>query len=299
MLTAKSIKEKAMELGASLVGIGDISLFEGTILQRDPRQILPNAKCVIGVAFRVPSALYDTMHDKTQFFTYTQMGVKYIDEELSEILLLKMGAFIENEGYDACLQRNVSNLKIKGDKTTNPEVVGTYELVFVESVGSGKPAPEIIMDFNQAGKICGLGDAGMSGHFLTKEFGPYVRLLFIVTDAPLECDKPFDGQICDRCGKCVSACPGYAISPDGGLDTWQCSVYYRGAHKSNPFMTDEFLKGDPEREDIVNGRKRFDAESAKAIYPKLNFLPCRPTCYSPCICGKACDYVCHEHLTKK
>ena len=45
---------------------------------------------------------------------------------------------IEDEGYDACLQRNVPGMRIKGDKTTNPEVKGTYELQFASPVEDGK-----------------------------------------------------------------------------------------------------------------------------------------------------------------
>jgi len=298
MLNAKLIKEKALEYGAELVGIGDISHFAGTDPRRDPKQILPKAKCVIGFAFRVPRALYKTMDSRTQYLNYTQIGVKYIDEDWSEIFLLKMGGLIEDQGYDACLQRNISNLRVKGDKTTNPELIDTYELVYAEPVAKGKPAPDIIMDFNQAAQICGLGAVGMSGRLIVPEIGPFVRLAFIVTDAPLECDKPFEGTLCDNCGKCVSACPGGAVSKDG-TDTWQCAVYYRGAHKSNPFMTDEFLKGDPERDAIVNGKKRFTRETAREIYPKLDFLPSRSTGYIPCLCAKKCDTVCYEHLKSK
>ena len=296
MLTAKIIKEKAIELGASACGIGDIKYFEGTNPQRDPKSILPNAKCVIGFAFRVPRALYDTMERGVQFFNYTQLGTKYIDEELSEIFLLKMGSLIENEGYDACLQRNISNLRIKGDKTTNPELGDTYELVHVQPVEEGKPVPEIIMDFGQAAKICGLGSTGKNGHVIMPKFGPYVRLVFIVTDAPLECDEPFGKDMCDSCDECVKACPGNAIAKDGTINTWQCAVYYRGAHKSNPFMDENFLKDDPEREAIINGEKVFDRESARAVYKKIDFLPCEPTGYSPCLCGKKCDTACYKHL---
>lgn len=89
MLTAQFIKEKALEYGADLVGIGDIRHFEGTHPQRDPRSILPDATCVIGFGFRVPRALYRVMESKVQFFNYTQLGVKLIDEELSEVFLLK------------------------------------------------------------------------------------------------------------------------------------------------------------------------------------------------------------------
>ena len=294
MLTAQRVKELARSLGADLCGIGDVSLFEGSPLQRDPRAILPHARCVIGAAFRVPRGLYRTMADKTQFYNYLSLGVKYSDEELAEIFLLKLAAMIEDEGYDACVQRNVSNLRIKGDKTQNPELLDTYELVHAEPVAQGKPAPDVILDFGEAARITGIGKRGRSGSILTRRFGPFVRFVFIVTDAELETDPPFEGDLCDGCGACSAACPGRAID-EAGIDTWQCSVYYRGAHRSNPFMTDDFLAGDPRREAILDGKERFDAESARALYPKLDLLPDFKG-YAPCLCGKACDVACYEHM---
>ena len=52
MLTAELIKQKALEYGAAAVGIGDIEGFWGAIPQRDPKMILPRAKCVVGFLFR-------------------------------------------------------------------------------------------------------------------------------------------------------------------------------------------------------------------------------------------------------
>ena len=37
-------------------------------------------------------------------------------------------------------------------------------------------------------------------------------------------------------------------------------------------MTDDFLRDDPNREAILNGEMRFDAVSAREIYPKMKFL---------------------------
>lgn len=299
MLTSKLIKEKAREYGADLCGIADISRFAGQNPQRNPKMILPDATCVIGFGFRVPKGLYYCMDRESQYNNYTSLGVKYIDEELSEIFLLKMAALIENEGYDACVQRNVSNLKIQGDKSQNPELIDTYELKFASAVSENKPVPDVIMDFPFAAQVCGLGEVSIKGNVITKEFGPFVRFVFLITDAPLQTDVPFEEQLCDQCGACGAACPGHAIDNTEGLDTWQCSVYYRGAHKSNPYMTDKVLKEHPERTQILEGTYRFDSESARAIYPELTFMPSRVTGYVTCLCGKKCDVACYRHLKEK
>ena len=84
MLTSEIIKQKAKELGAAVCGIGDINNFVPESLQRDPKAILPSAKCIIGFGFTVPKGLYKTMENNSQYYTYTTMGVKYIDEELAD-----------------------------------------------------------------------------------------------------------------------------------------------------------------------------------------------------------------------
>lgn len=297
MLTGEKIKKRAAELGADLCGIGDIRAFDGCPAQRDPKAILPGATCVIGFGFRVPKALYDAMGRGEQYYNYTSLGVKYIDEEFAEMFLLRMAAMIENEGYDACVQRNTSNIRVQGDKTQNPELFDTYELAYASRVAPDKPTPDVILDFASAARICGLGSVSRKGNVLTPQFGPYVRFAFLITDAPLACDAPFARQLCDGCEECAKACPGHAVG-ENGLDTWQCSVYYRGAHRSNPYMTAAVLADEPDREAILAGEKRFDAASARAIYPKLDFLPYSINGYVGCLCGKACDRACYQHLER-
>ena len=294
MLTARLIKEKAKEYGATVCGVGGLELFEGEEPQKDPKMILPAAKCIIGFGFAVPKGFYFAMEQKRQYYTYMTEGVKYIDDELSEIFLFKIGRLIEDAGFDACLQRSVPNLRAKGDKSTNPEVIDTFELIS-DPVEEGKPAPDVFIDFGKAAKACGIGEMGLNGRIIAKGHGPFMRYAFIVTDAPLEVDEPLTETLCDKCGACVRTCPGNAIGQDG-LDSWQCAVTYRGAFRDNPFMTGEFLKDDPEREDILDGKKRFDPVSARALYPKLKFLPNTHNGYAPCICGRRCDLACYHHL---
>lgn len=294
-MNAEYIKKKAKELGASVCGIGDVSLFKGDNPQHNPYSILPNAKCIIGFGLKIPRGLYDTMERKTQYYNYTNLGVKYTDEIFADIFLFKMGIIIENEGYDACLQRSVPGFKVKGDKTANPEVNRVFELKFASPVEEGKATPEVIIDYNKAAVVCGLGSIGLHNKVISPKYGTFMRYVFIVTDMPLETDKPFEENLCDKCGECIKACPGKAIDKSG-VDSWQCSVYYRGAHKSNPFMTENFLKDNPEKDAIINGEKRFDSESAQKIYGDLKFLPNTHFGYVPCLCGKKCETACYKHL---
>jgi len=309
MISSNEIKQKALEYGADIVGIGNIESYEGVSPLHDPRFILPDAKCVIGAGFRVPRGILRVMDRGSQIYSYTSLGVKSISEELAETFLLKMAAVIENEGYEACLQRSTPNIRAKDDYGTNPEVMATKQLPYSESVGSGKPAPDVILDFEQSAVICGVGTYGLRGNVLTPEFGPFQRFVFIITNAPLECDEMIGKEICDKCLECVKACPGNAISNDesiveiggskhtiGRYDKWQCSVYYRGAHKSNPYMDDRYFIDYPDRDSILDGSKRFTPEESAAIYSELDFLPRTQYGYVPCLCKKACDIACYKHL---
>ena len=298
MLTTDIIRKKAAELGAVACGVGSLDLFEGEDPRRDPKMILPKARCIIGFGIPIPRGLYHSMEHGGQYYTYTSVGVNYVEEEYFEIFLFRIGNMIEDEGYDACLQRAVPNLRVKGDKETNPEVVDTYELIYASPVEEGKPAPDVLIDFGKAAQACGIGRTGKDGRIINRTWGPFMRYAFIITDAPLETGAPYGEDLCAGCRACIDACPAHCIDEEKGLDTWSCAVYYRGAHRSNPLMTDDFLRGDPEREAILNGEKRFTAESARALYPKLHFLPAIHG-YAPCLCGKKCDIACYRHITGK
>ncbi|MCX7012593.1 MAG: reductive dehalogenase [Candidatus Sumerlaeota bacterium] len=60
----------------------------------------------------------------------------------------------------------------------------------------------------------GLGQLGRLGALITPEFGPRVRLCKVLTDLPLIPTKPIDfgvTEFCEACEKCAEYCPAQAI----------------------------------------------------------------------------------------
>ncbi|MCA9963781.1 MAG: reductive dehalogenase [Anaerolineales bacterium] len=61
----------------------------------------------------------------------------------------------------------------------------------------------------------GLGEGGRSGMLITPKYGPRVRIAKVITDMPLENDKPIKfgvEEFCKACMKCAELCPSQAIS---------------------------------------------------------------------------------------
>jgi len=60
----------------------------------------------------------------------------------------------------------------------------------------------------------GLGELGRNGLMLSPEFGPRQRFCKVLTDLPLQTDKPIDFGLqtfCETCHACAAACPKDAI----------------------------------------------------------------------------------------
>ena len=278
----------AKENLADLVGFASASAFD----ENDPiLKIFPNTKTVIGLAFRVLRGIYRGTEEGTTYYQYTTMGVENMEETIMPMAQLKIANFIESEGYIAVPQRRHQQIMQEKDGM-NPEVA-------YDSIYRGKTA-ENQMNFTDAAVKCGLGEKGLSGALLTDDFGPFVRYCFILTDAEIEADEIVEPHLCDKCGKCISACPGKAISADGKLDPWQCAVYYNGANGTkNPFMPPDAFEGFEDRIEIIAGEAKVTPEKARKILDNIYFYPPAQHAYQCSICGRACDTACYMHLEEK
>lgn len=80
------------------------------------------------------------------------------------------------------------------------------------------PASQIIdwknqkahLSHKKVGRLAGLGHIGRSNLLVNPVLGARFRLVTVLTDMPLEADRPLDAD-CGECRKCLEPCPAQAI----------------------------------------------------------------------------------------
>jgi len=279
----------AKENWADIVGFAPASRFD----KDDPIfKIYPKTKTVICLVFRVLRGIYRGIEEGSTYYQYTTMGVENMEETVMPMATLRVSNLIEEAGYTALPQRRHQNI-MREEDGMNPEVA-------YDSIYRGRTA-EHQMDFVDAAVKCGVGEKGFHGALLTDEFGPLVRVAFVLTDAEIEPDLMKAPHLCDGCGACVRACPGHAIDEKTGkVDDWQCAVYYNGANGTkNPFMPPEAFPDFEDRLAIIAGEARVTPERAREIMDNIYFYPPAQHTYQCSICNRACDVDCYCHLEEK
>lgn len=280
--------EIAKANGADIVGFAPISRFDknDAVLK-----LMPNAKTVIGLAFRILRGIYRGIEEGSTYYQYTTMAVENMEETVMPMAQLKVSMMLEEAGFIALPQRKHQQIMTEKN-STNPEVA--YDAIYRDK------GQETQIDFVDCAVKCGLGEKGFSGAILTDEFGPMVRYCFIITDAEFDATDVSKPHLCDNCGKCKNACPGKAISDDGTVDPWQCAVYYNGANGTkNPFMPPDAFSNFDNRLEIIAGEAKVTPETAKKILDNIYFYPPAQHAYQCSICGRACDMACYSHLEEK
>lgn len=314
MLKSEEVKKFARQCGADLVGIGSMDRFEGAPKEMDPRYLFPDAKAMIGLAFRIPRGYLRGIEEGTNFYQYPSMGYSSINEVYAPMVLRELSCFLEDNGYEGAVFRNT------GGRMVCSDVTGSYEespdfgrrIRYSEPVAPDRPAPDVMFHFRIAAFICGLGEIGYSKLFLTPEFGPRQRFAFVLTDAPLEPDPLFEGQVCDRCMLCVKDCPVGAISATetvkaavagrqlewNRLAEWQCFHGYTGSVKeTNPFLPRDAYKDLPDGEAILAGERDLSPNEVLQVHKILSSYYGGAAGYNSAMCGgRGCIRACMVHL---
>lgn len=275
------------ENGADLVGFSGVDRFA----DNRPQKIFSETKTIIGIAFRILRGSHRGTEEGTTYYQYSTTGIEALEETVMPMAMLKACAILEDHGFAGLPQKRNQTIMAEVD-STNPEM--DYEAIY-----RGISA-ENQLDFEESAVLCGLGEIGLHGSLLTEDFGPLQRYCFILTDAEFEQTPVAELRLCDKCGECISACPGKAISSEGEKDSWQCAAYYKGANMTkNPFMPAEAFADDPERLAVITGEAKLSPERAREIIDQIIFYPPIKQGYVSSICGKACETACYVHLERK
>lgn len=194
----EQFKEAAKAAEADLVGIAGPDRFEDWAPEKSPLSIAPELKSVITVGRRITRGSLRGTEEGTNFNTFERFGYTWLDTEFLALTTFECVEFLEDNGWEAvplfCYPPEA-----------HPQGI---------PVRQGAPAPDIFLNFDHVAVACGLGSIGINGELLTPQYGPRQRLQVILTDAPLEPDPVYEGDVCQRCMACAYACPLDAVSVD-------------------------------------------------------------------------------------
>lgn len=211
-ISAGDVKQKALDLGADLVGIAN-----GKVMDQYP----PNPRTP-----QTPSHITD--HDGERCIVLAKrysIGTtrlprvderhKYYNDELTltelETASLELVLWLEDQGYPALI--------------IPPTHVDPW-IYF----GEPDQHTETILSLTHAAVEAGLGTLGLAQQLITPEFGPRVLLTAVLTSAPVEVDAKHDTALClgASCGRCLQTCPADAV---GHFDRdWQACDTHRSPH---------------------------------------------------------------------
>lgn len=198
----EKLKEYGREVKADLIGIANIERFREIDKQHNPLSIFPEAKTVIVVGKRITRGAIRGIEEGTQFSDYQKYGYDWLMDRFLALATFKISEFLEDNGYEA---------------VPLPELPSEIPPMGIP-VKKGKPAPNVLIDIEDAAVRAGLGEIGYCGIFLTPEFGPRQRFQIIITDAEIEPDPIKKENICDLCKKCMEICPLDAIKGEKEIE---------------------------------------------------------------------------------
>jgi epoxyqueuosine reductase QueG len=226
------LRAHAPRAGADLLAVAPIERFTDLPPDRHPAAIFPEARSVVVVGKRIARGALRGVEEGTQFDIYRQYGRDWLNNRVLATATFRIAEFLEDAGWEAV---PLPNLPPEAPPMGVP-------------VRDGQPAPNVLLDFDDAAVRAGLGEIGYCGLLLTPRFGPRQRIQLILTDADLLPDPLLEEQICARCRDLAAVCPLGAIRreketvldvcgkemPVAGIETAVCRQCKNGA-EPNPF----------------------------------------------------------------
>jgi epoxyqueuosine reductase len=196
----QELKEKALQFGATVVGIADAALYKEAPEGHRPEDILNSAASIISMGFLQPKSVIE----KSMPTQYTQNI--FTVASFADLVANKMALWLGKKAYEAI------PISARG--------------MYMDAM-----AGEVRGDLSHkhTAMLAGLGEIGVNTLLIHPKFGPHLMLVSVVTNAPVKPDSPFTESLCPRskCLRCVTACPVKAIYPSGEINKLKCAKYYR------------------------------------------------------------------------
>jgi epoxyqueuosine reductase QueG len=101
-----------------------------------------------------------------------------------------------------------------------------------------------LLSKKQMAHMAGIGAFGKQSLIIHPDYGPWIRLRSILTDAELVPTEPFTGDLCGDCVKCVEACPVSALSPYK-VDPDKCLLGLTWDRRLSKELRDIYLEHNP------------------------------------------------------
>jgi epoxyqueuosine reductase len=188
------VKELAHSLGADLVGVAQSKSFVEAPEGHRPEDLLQGAQSVIVMAIHLLDASLESAPNREYSITYS-----VVNRELDRIAF-RVASFLQDKGYRAL------------------QVPASPPYDVSRNMGD--------LSHRHAGHLAGLGVFGKNSLLLSTKFGPRIRLVSVITDAPLTADKPLDLDLCKNCDKCIRACPAGALKGERIVDKLRCDAHH-------------------------------------------------------------------------
>lgn len=196
-MTSSQVKALLKSLGADLCGIAGVERFADAPQGYHPGDVLPGCKSVISFACRFPTAAL-----------LCQSPVPYTTVRNS------ITAKMDRIALDFCMEMERQGVQCVP--------IPTNESQWDDRTGRWRS----IVSQKHAAQAAGLGTIGRHSLLITPEFGSMVWLGAVLCTLELEQDE-LKADICNQCGKCVTACPVHALET-GEINQAACWEYAFG-----------------------------------------------------------------------
>ena len=192
------IKKLAQEFGADVCGFCDLGV--------SPLPQLPTLRYAVSLGVKLSDSVLQTIESAPSFMYFQHYRAA---NALLDTIAFRIGRFLEKSGYNA------------------------FPVAASQSLGKANPYRGVV-SHKTAAVLSGLGFVGKSGLFLSTEFGSKLRLVTVLTDAPLQSELPIIKNGCGDCTLCQKACPAGAIfgelpttNGERNFDAEKCSKYMK------------------------------------------------------------------------